>query len=352
MFDIAIIGAGISGLVCAQQLTQAGYKVVVVEKSRGLGGRVATRRLHNTLADHGASYLEPNGVLQQLVQVLSDRHLLQVWTDTVYEWSPQQQLQSSIPTPRYVAPTGMSAIAKFFATGLEVRLNQRVQAITLTADKYWQLSFEPTRDVTPPLTSQAVVIAIPAPQALMLLSTTDLDTEFLERLRLQEFDPCLSVIAGYSTELQQPAWKAVNLAHPDLSWIGLDSSKRMATEQPVFVLHSSAEFAQRYLEAEDLQPAGDHLLAQAAALLPGLETPEWMQVHRWRYAFPRRPWHDSCLSADSLPLVCCGDWCGTSSNLRNRVENAMVSGLAAATKINSQLQQRSLPGINFIDLLN
>lgn len=91
MFNVAVIGAGMAGLVCAQQLAMAGYTVVVVEKSRGLGGRVATRRLHGTCADHGLRYLEPQGqLLQQLVQVLCDRHLLKVWTDTVYEHLPKQ----------------------------------------------------------------------------------------------------------------------------------------------------------------------------------------------------------------------------------------------------------------------
>lgn len=37
MTDVAVIGAGMAGLVCAQQLKQAGYSVLVVEKSRGLG---------------------------------------------------------------------------------------------------------------------------------------------------------------------------------------------------------------------------------------------------------------------------------------------------------------------------
>lgn len=57
MTDIALIGAGIVALVCAQQLTQAGYSVVVVEKSRGLVRRLATRRLHRIWADHGACQL-------------------------------------------------------------------------------------------------------------------------------------------------------------------------------------------------------------------------------------------------------------------------------------------------------
>jgi predicted NAD/FAD-dependent oxidoreductase len=170
--------------------------------------------------------------LPQLIQNLSDLHLLQVWTDKVYEWSPkQQQLKSTASAPRYVAPTGMSAIAKFLATGREIWLNQRVQAISPTADNYWHLSLEPTnadtKDGKPQeLTAQAVVVAIPAPQALMLLAKTDLPIAFLECLRSVEFDPCLSVIAGYPAQLHQaPAWQAVTfldcLDLAGLAWIAV-----------------------------------------------------------------------------------------------------------------------------------
>lgn len=358
MFDIAVIGAGMAGLVCAQQLTQAGYTVVVVEKSRGLGGRVATRRLHGTCADHGVPYLEIQGqLLGQLVQVLCD-NLLQVWTDMVYEQSQGQQLQPASLSPQYIAPTGISAIAKFLATDLEICLNQRVIAIAPTIDNNWRLTLEPTKtdqvvETPQELIARAVVVAIPAPQALMLLeplAETGLPTVFLDNLRSVEFNPCLSVIAGYPAFglHQAPAWKAVTfIDDPDLAWIGLDSSKRMIAEQsPVFVVHSSGKFAQRHLEERDLHPAGHQLLQRAAeCLLPLLNTPEWMQVHRWRYAFPSRPWHESYLSAGTpLPLVCCGDWCGG-----NNVESAMNSGLAAAEQINRQLQQRSLPGANYLD---
>ena len=44
MTRVAIIGAGISGLACARQLVKAGVSVVVFDKGRGIGGRVATRR--------------------------------------------------------------------------------------------------------------------------------------------------------------------------------------------------------------------------------------------------------------------------------------------------------------------
>lgn len=356
MFDVIVIGAGITGLVCAQQLHSCGYKVAVVEKSRGLGGRVATRRLYDTRADHGACYLKPKGeTLGRFVQLLCSRGILQVWTDTVYKYSTTQQLQAA-DSPRYIAPDGMSAIAKFLATGLDIRLQQRVESITPNSDRSWHLSLDTSSDTItqPPLTALAVVVAIPAPQALTILqlAETELPAVFLEQLRSVEFDPCLSVIAGYPAELHQaPDWKAITFVDDsDLGWIGLDSSKRLEPGQSlVFVLQSSAEFARKHLEAEDLQPFGHQLLTRASkCLLPWLADPEWMQVHRWRYAFPRRPLQAAYLSATSpLPLVCGGDWCGG-----NLIESAMHSGIAAAEQINLQLDGRSLSENNLFDFLS
>ena len=362
MFDVIVIGAGIAGLVCAQQLQSCGYKVVVVEKSRGLGGRVATRRLSDTRADHGACYLSPKGeLLGRFVQLLCSRGILQVWTDTVYKYSTTQQLQAAAGSPRYIAPDGMSAIAKFLATGLEIRLQMRVEAITpVRAHEprplQWHLSFDSSNTITqPPLTAKAVVMAIPAPQALTILqplAETGLPAVFLEQLRCVEFDPCLTVIAGYPALLDRATdWKAITFVDDsDLGWIGLDSSKRLKPGQSlVFVLHSSAEFARLHLEAEDLQPFGRNLLTRASEyLLPPLAEPEWMQVHRWRYAFPSHPLQATYLSTTTpLPLVCCGDWCGG-----NLIESAMHSGIAAAEQINLQLDRRSLSEDNFFDFLS
>ncbi|MBH8566475.1 NAD(P)/FAD-dependent oxidoreductase [Nostoc sp. CENA67] len=347
MTDVAVIGAGMAGLVCAQQLTQAGYSVIVVEKSRGLGGRVATRRLNETWADHGACYLKPKGeLLGNFVELLRDRNILEVWTDTVYELKPNSELGEN-SAPRYVAPAGMSAIAKFLAPGLDILLNQRVIAINQTPENSWRLTLESSNEE---LTAKALVLAIPAPQALMLLTPLGesvLGKEFLDNLSSVEFYPCISAIAGYPATVQPlPHWKALNFVDdPVLGWIGFDSSKRLNPQQPVFVLQSSANFAQVYLESSDLQPAAQEMLQHAAESLrlPWLGTPEWMQVHRWRYAFPSRPWQEAVLSANSsLPLVCCGDWCGG-----NLVEGAMLSGLAASMEINNQLHQLLLPNMNF-----
>lgn len=340
MTDIAVIGAGMAGLACAQQLNQAGYSVVVVEKSRGLGGRVATRRLHGTIADHGACFLKPKDEFSsQFVESLRQRDILRVWEGEFIEES-----RNASPQLRYVAPAGMSTVAKPLAEGLNVILNQRVIAINPTLNHQWCLQLSANNEI---ITTKALVIAIPAPQALELLESLEnnsLDSEFIQQLRSVEFIPSISVMAGYATTSQPlPRWQAFTPEQdPILGWIGFDSNKRLDASQPVFVVQSSANFAEKNIDIEDLQPVGKKMLQTAAQLteLPWLENPEWLQVHRWRYAFPANPLETACLSAETpLPLVCCGDWCGG-----NLIPGAIKSGLAAAKHINKKMKNVAIQG--------
>ncbi|MEG3875950.1 FAD-dependent oxidoreductase [Microcoleus sp. herbarium7] len=349
MLDVAVIGAGMAGLICARQLRLAGYSVAVVEKSRGPGGRVATRRVHGTRADHGARYLEPQGdAVQALIDVLVDRDILKLWTDTVWEFRGGEL--SASPNSCYIAPAGMNAVGKYLARDLEIWFGRRVQAISTADNQMWHLSLEVTDgnfDRPQELIAKAVVVAIPAPQALMFLnSEINLQSDFLDQLRSVEYDPCITVMAGYPAAKQQdlsslnPQWKSVSFPdNADLAWVGLDSSKRLDSQQPVFVVHSSSDFADRHLESVDLPTVGQQLLDRASEyLIPWLNQPEWLQVHRWRYAFCRNPLPVSCLVAEeTLPLVCAGDLCG-----EGQIDAALRSGLAAANWVNSQLQNLPL----------
>ncbi len=359
-FEVAVIGAGMAGLTCAQQLAQTGYRVVVLEKSRGLGGRMATRRLHNTWADHGVRYLElkPHQPpeFRQLVQTLLARGIILPWAQRFYDWSRSGLELAPEDCSRYVAPFGSSAIAKFLGQGLDIRLNQRVIGLHLSEMATYpnlEVSWQIISESTAPISAAALVIAIPAPQALDLcqpLAAKGLAPEFVRALQDATYAPCLSAIAGYpekfQPEISQLAWQAIAVIDdPILDWIGIDSTKRPQATQPIMVLQSTATFADAYLESTVLDRAGQAMLDQAGQhLLPWLATPSWLQVHRWRYAFPRHPYPAPFLQAPMQQLlICCGDWCGG-----NSVADAFKSGLAAANRLNNQLDQRSLPGIDLI----
>ncbi|WP_416666944.1 NAD(P)/FAD-dependent oxidoreductase [Egbenema bharatensis] len=351
--DVAVIGAGLAGLICAQRLQQAGLRVIVVEKSRGLGGRMATRRLPNSHADHGVRYLDAQGLLtQQLIDRCSAHQILQPWLDRIHIFD-RTGLHPSQPQARYAAKLGITAVAKALGSGLEIWRGQRVQVVTTTPESLWNLRLEPVGEQAfPPLSAKSLVMTIPAPQALTLLEPLlqqGLVPELVQRVRSVQFAPCITAIAAYAAAQRSIAatspWQAVRfLDDPDLDWVAIDSSKQPEAPDPVVVVQSSPRLAQDHLETADLQPIGQHLLDRAAhALAPWLASPAILQVHRWRYAFASQSLSDHCIATeDPLPLVCGGDWCGG-----NDIESALRSGVSAAEQIALCLQGASLQTASF-----
>ena len=274
-------------------------------------------------------YLHGETITTSFIELLTSQDILQVWTDTVHEFRADFGLKAVKGVSLYTAPNGMSAIARFLAKDLEIQLSKRVVSLSLF-DDCWHLQFENSNTR---VVAKAVVVAIPAPQALTLLKPIT-SPVVLDSLRQVEFSSCISVIAGYPANMPLPSWQALTVIDDDtLAWIGNDSSKRLGMTTPIFVFHSAAKFAQTYIDTEDLQPVGQQLLNKAVKLFPELANPDWLQCDRWRYAFPTIPLADNCLNAHTpQPLVCCGDWCGGFN-----LEGAMRSGNAAAKQINQVL---------------
>lgn len=54
--SVAIIGAGLTGVTLSTALRQSGYAVTLIEKSRGIGGRISERREGSLRFLHGALY--------------------------------------------------------------------------------------------------------------------------------------------------------------------------------------------------------------------------------------------------------------------------------------------------------
>ena len=335
MFEIAVIGAGIAGLTCARQLQQAGKSVVLIDKSRGLGGRLATRRLAGTHADHGVCYLQPKGDLfRQWIAELVAAGILRVWTEGIHSLSADGILQPRTKfAPYYAAPLGATSIAKYLGRDLEIIGDKLITAIDPISHG-WRLS---SKDPEFDLTAEQVVFATPPAQALVIAKQA-IDPTCIQQLSNIQFSRSITAIAVYPTTNQTATaaitWQGIQcIEHPTLAWIGLDSSKQLNPTQPVLVIQSSAAFAEQYFDAPDLAIVGQKLLDAIVPLIPTLTTPELIQVHRWGYAFAQNPASVQFLTAQTTaPLYFCGDWCGG-----NRVESAYLSGMAVADRVLNNL---------------
>ncbi len=351
MEDVVVIGAGISGLTAARQLQEVGHRVTVVDKSRGLGGRLATRRRGFTAIDHGCRYLQPfaDPTLSCLPALL-ESGVLQPWQPETFTLEADGSLKAMVREKLYVAPQGMSAVAKALAPGLTIHRHWRATALT-PLPQGWRIEGETLSDdrqeQPSSIEARAVVVAIPAPQAAALLTRAAPQNEGLTKLTHQlqnvEFDAVITAMAGYSpdesaslpVQSAPSGWIVFSNSHLVLRWAALDSSKRTDPEESVVVVHSSAAFAASHIDRRDLESVGQEMLAATAeSLASWLGSPTWMQVHRWRYGFVRQPLGSPVLYSPAVAtLVGCGDWCSGEN-----VEGAIASGYRAAELIATVLK--------------
>ena len=307
----------------ARTLAASGVRLLVLEKSRGLGGRAAARRLHGVVADHGAQYFtvrDPR--TQQQVDLWERTGAAAVWTRGFHTLTPQGLKAPREGHPRYAFAGGMNTFGKLLGEGVRVTRSAKVVALTRTGQG-WELELEDGSFRR----ARRVLLNVPAPQALELAGGL-LSPETKDALEAVTFAPCLALMAGFAQAA--PGWRGVVVedeANP-LSWIACDSSKRRVPEETVLVLHGNPAFSQDFLETPDA--AVPQMLAVTAAL--GFSDPTWTEQQRWRYAKVTEP-HDAPYLQDDT-LFFCGDWCGGA-----KLEAAYLSGLAVAEamlKINNE----------------
>jgi renalase len=320
--DVVVIGAGVSGLSAARELQRAGRDVVVLEKSRGFGGRAASRTLHDVRFDHGAQFVtvrDPR-FARQVDAWLADG-TMSVWTHGVARWTAAEGWQQPSPGahPRYACRDGMNALGTSLARDLRVERSTLVRNVR-PDEGGWLIEI----DAAEPWRARRVVISAPVPQTLALLDEASIAGQLRHELAGLTYAPCHAVVAHYAGEAP-PAWAGVQLPeHPELAWIANDTSRRgSGTNGATLVLHATAS-ASRASFDDDASDVTHRLLEAATALLPWASAPDWTAHHRWRYALADRTWPTPALVA-APGLVLCGDAFGD-----GRLEGAFVSGLEAA----------------------
>lgn len=322
---IAIIGAGMAGITCAHALQQLGCTPVVLEKSRGVGGRMATRRTTDgDRFDHGAQYITARGASFQRVLQTLER------LDAAAAWAPLDPAHSTPPPQRWMIGTpGMSDLLKPLAAALEVHTQTTVTALSRSTAG-WHLQTDNPITLEP---FDAVVCTAPAAQCHALFAQSPALQAALAQVRMA---PCWAVMLRY-TEALAVAFDARRYTTGAIGWLARQAIRPGYAGKPhSWVLHASAEWSQEHLEM-----AADQVLVQlqqALASLLEIELPpvSYAAAHRWRYALTTTALGQPFLASEDGSLYAAGDWC-----LGARVECAHASGEAVA----AALVRRFKPGL-------
>ena len=334
--SVAIIGAGMTGLVAARTLRDYGLPVVVFEKSRGVGGRMATKHLEECGSfDHGAACFEA-----------SDHRFLrylQSWRaqGLVERWPAQAERHvllcagETTPVTRqlelYAARPQMNSICKHLAQGLEIRKQTRVSCIR-AAQGQWELLDETGQGMG---LYDRVLCTAPAEQ------TAELFADFPEIARPAKQVPmrlAWALMAAWPLPLDF-GWE---LAEISGSWLQLASRNQTKPgrdqSREHLVLHADSEWTAAHWDSPPEQVAGMMLAEFQRVLGRALAVPERMVAHRWKFASPllaegASPLPGRCLTAAGDQLIAGGDWSSGSG-----VEAAFLAGAALAGRVLNRLE--------------
>jgi predicted NAD/FAD-dependent oxidoreductase len=314
LIEHLIIGAGISGLLLGRRLHDAGRRVVVLEKGRGFGGRMATRRAGEARFDHGAQYFT--------VRTVGFRSFVDDWLreGVVREWFRHLPQDSSADGyPRYVGVNGMSDVAKTLARGLDVRRECKVEQLAFGREG-WTVGCAGGGGFL----ARNLAVTAPVPQALELLGPVadQLPGGLPGRLGSVRYERGLAVMAVMDGPSGLPGFGGLKTPDADpLSWLA-DNQTKGVSRVPAVTLHATDRFAEEHWDSPD-EVRGPLLLAAARPFLKSGVS--GFTCHRWGYTLPANPLGEPFFHLREACLMLAGDGFGGP-----RVEGAAMSGLAAA----------------------
>jgi renalase len=319
--SVVVVGAGISGVACARELQGAGFDVVVLDRGRVVGGRMARWTREDRAIDVGAAYFTVrSAAFSELAESWATRGLAHPWTDafTVSRGGAGPVTESDGPV-RWGTENGLRSLVEDLAEGLDVRLEHEVGSVSVN-------EVSPVLDGRP---VRALVLAMPDPQALDLLDAGAAAVLGMHDVLDPTWQPVVTVVAAFP----ERTWRGLDamFVHDSPVSLVVDDGRRRGDGAPVLVVHTTHETAAAHLD--DPSTVVPVVLDEVRRLLGDVGEPAWVEVKRWGSAEPRTP-RSQTYWLGSHTIALCGDgW-----SQRPRVEAAWLSGRDAGNAMAERLR--------------
>lgn len=310
--SVVVVGAGLAGVACAVGLAAAGVPVRVLERSRTVGGRMASPLVDGRPVDLGAAYFTVRDrEFAEVVARWRAAGLARPWTSEFVVLADGSRGRAPGPV-RWAAPAGLRGLVAALANGLDIELGHDVRHVGPGS----VVDGEP---------ADVVVLAMPDPQALRLVDPL---SPAAAELVGRAWRPVVAVAAGWDTRGWPELPAAFVNGHPVLALVADDGDRR-GDRAPVLVAHTTADVAR----AHEASPGGVVVpVLDALRELLGVRTsPLWTHAHRWSFASPAGD-RDTLFHLGDDGVALAGDGWGSA-----RVETAWRSGTALAHAIVERL---------------
>jgi predicted NAD/FAD-dependent oxidoreductase len=315
--NTAIIGAGLAGVVLARRLRAAGHAVTIFEKSRGAGGRMATRRTDAFTFDHGAPcFTAKSAAFRAFLAPHIESGLVARWPGRFVRLS--ESAAQAVDHERLVALPEMNALCKALAADTPLRTQVQVAPIRQPHELT-------DSDGNPLGRFDWIVSTAPGPQTASLFA-------HLARVTLgpEHMTGGFTTMLGFA-QAHDPGWDMATVDDQMIASIIRNSAKPgRSGDGSAFVIHTRSDWSEPRIDdpPEAVQP----LVMAAFTRITGIDADavQCATTHRWRYAHANAGLSQRCVFAPEARLAACGDWCwGGGVEAAFRSASALADRLAA-----------------------
>jgi len=320
--DVAIVGAGLSGLMAGRQLADSGLNVAIFESAPVAGGRAMTHSVGRGRADSGAQFFTARA--PEFAAIVAQ------WLrgGLIFEWSQgwsDGSLGEAVADgyPRYAARGGFAMLAEQLAKGLPIYRSCPVESLSIRDDRW--IVAGPNLSST--VLARAALLCLPVPEALLILAEggVAMPAEEYQILSAIRYGRCLCGLFEIDGTDEMPFPGAVQRPDQSITWVADNLRKGVSPTSRTITAHAGRAVSQTYWSISDAD-----VLAWMWAEIGGWFSADTQvtdaRLIRWPYAVPLSTHQERyLLSRLTPPLAFAGD-----AFDGPRVEGAVLSGLAAA----------------------
>ena len=312
---VAVIGAGLTGTTIASKLNEK-FDVKVFEKSRGVGGRMSTRRETPFIFDHGAQFFKvKTTVFKNFLSELFSQKIIQPWNFRLAYFDGQNLSKIRFIQDEdrfYVGVPNMDAIIKHLSKNCNVILNTKIERIIKENDK-WNLYDQNKKSYD---SYDWVVLSLPAQQSLELITKKISFYPLIKKIKMKG---CFSLMIGMSESLNLD-YDAALIENEDIAWFAINNSKPGRMKKTCLIINSSYEYASKNMNTSK-EKVLKHLLCKSSKFLNyDLSKSNIIKIHQWKYVEAECSPIENFFIDHKEKIAVCGDWF-----INSRVEGAFIS---------------------------
>lgn len=320
--DVAIVGAGLSGLMAGRRLAGSSLSVALFESLPVAGGRAMTHPVGRGQADSGAQFFTARApeFAAIVTQWLQD--------GLVFEWSrgwSDGSFGEAVADgyPRYAARGGFSMLAEQLAQGLSIYRSCPVDSLSIRGDRW--IVTGPNLPST--VQARAALLCLPVPEALSILVGGDVAVpiEEYQTLSAIHYGRCLCGLFEVEGADEMPFPGAVQRPEQNITWVADNLRKGVSTTSRTITAHAGRDASQAYWSMNDAEVLA-WMWAEIGRWFSADTQMTNARLIRWPYAVPLSTYPERYLLSALVPLLA---FAGDAFD-GPQVEGAVLSGLAAA----------------------